>query len=89
MMDKGRPQVIFIILDLKYDPIVDISNLLLLVWLPKCRRGDVACGVILTFTYRPFDASYDYDHVSDDNCAIPVTMDAIPVLQHSMVNTYL
>lgn len=35
--------------------------------------------------FQPFDASFD-DHVSDDDCGIPVTMDTIPVLQHSMVN---
>ena len=38
-------------------------------------------------SHRPFDASFDDDRVSNDNCSIPVTMDAIPVLQHSMVNT--
>ena len=36
--------------------------------------------------YRPFDASLDDDCVSKDDHGIPVTMDTIPVLQHSMVN---
>lgn len=39
--------------------------------------------------YRPFDAAIDDDCVPNDNHSIPVTMDTIPVLQHSMVNTFM
>ena len=45
--------------------------------------------MLVVYSHRPFDTSFDDDHVTNDDCGIPVTTDTIPVLQHSMVNTYL
>lgn len=44
---------------------------------------------IITHSFRPFDASLNDDPVSIEDCGIPVTMDDIPVLQHSMVGELL